>query len=102
MSFVFRRVTTINEVLLAIRAVKFHAWEVLFADRISSNRQEELVNNNDNDNDNHNHNHNHNHNNDNDNTNNDNDNHDNDFTPGRFSLRTESPADRIPEPVLVK
>ena len=43
MSFVFRRVTTINEVLLAIRAVKFHAWEVLFADRISSNRQEELV-----------------------------------------------------------
>jgi hypothetical protein len=41
--FLSRSVTTINEVLLAIRAVKFHAWEVLFADRISSNRQEELV-----------------------------------------------------------
>ena len=37
------RVTTINEVLLAIRAVKFQAWERLFSDRISSNRQEELV-----------------------------------------------------------
>jgi ABC-type multidrug transport system fused ATPase/permease subunit len=37
------RVTTINEVLLAIRAVKLYAWETLFAARISENRQEELV-----------------------------------------------------------
>ena len=37
------RVTTINEVLLAIRAVKLYAWEMLFAERISKNRQEELV-----------------------------------------------------------
>ena len=37
------RVTTINEMLLAIRAVKLYAWETLFAERIESKRQEELV-----------------------------------------------------------
>ena len=37
------RVNTINEVLLAIRAVKLYAWETLFCARIEGRRQEELV-----------------------------------------------------------
>lgn len=35
--------TTVNEMLLSIRAVKLYAWETLFSERIESKRQEELV-----------------------------------------------------------
>ena len=34
--------TTVNEMLLAIRAVKLYAWETLFSARVESKRQEEL------------------------------------------------------------